>query len=78
MYSLTIAVPSEGFAVTRGEPVVGGLHGPLRQLYYPHCENWMFTRPQGLDFLVDVRATMLDQHDWVVPFVEVYTSEKLP
>ena len=77
-YSFTIAVPSEGFAVIQGEPVLGGLHGPHRQLYCPHCKNWMFTRPHGLDFLVNVRASMLDDHGWVAPFVETFTSEKLP
>ena len=77
-YSLTIAVPTEGFAVTQGEPVIGGKHGPNKQLYCPHCKNWMFTRAQGLDFFVNVRATMLDKHDWFVPFVETHTAEKLP
>jgi hypothetical protein len=77
-YSLTIAVPSDGFAVTQGEPVLGGLHGPHRQLYCPHCKNWMFTHAHGLDFFVNVRATMLDEHHWYAPFVEVFTSEKLP
>jgi hypothetical protein len=75
---LTIAVPKDGFSVTRGEPVIGGMHGPHRQLYCPYCRNWMFTRPQGLDFLVNIRATMLDKRDWYMPFVEVFTSEKLP
>jgi len=69
-YSLTIAVPSNGFTVTQGEPVIGGLHRP-------HRKNWMFTRPHGLD-IVNVRATMLDEHHWYAPFVEVFTSEKLP
>ncbi len=77
-YSLTIAVPSEGFAIAQGEPVVGGMHGPHRQLYCPRCKNWMFTHPQGMDFFVNVRATMLDRHDWYMPFVEVFTAEKLP
>ncbi len=77
-YSLTIAVPSEGFAITRGEPVVGGMHGPHRQLFCSRCKNWMFTHPQGMDFFVNVRATMLDDHSWYAPFIEVYTSEKLP
>jgi hypothetical protein len=77
-FSLTIAVPSEGFAVTRGEAAVGGMHGPHRQLYCPRCKNWVFTRPDGMDFFFNVRATMLDDHDWYVPFVEVHTSERLP
>lgn len=38
----------------------------------------MFTHSHGLDWLVNVRATMLDEHGWYVPFVEVYISEKLP
>ncbi len=75
-YSLTIAVPAGGFTVTRGEAEIGGLHREHRQLYCPHCKNWVFTRPHGLDF-VNVRATMLDDHQWYVPFVEVFTSEKL-
>jgi hypothetical protein len=77
-YSVSMAVPSEGFEITRGEPVVGGLHGPHRQLYCPRCKNWMFTHPHGMDFFVNIRATMLDDHAWVAPFVETYTSEKLP
>lgn len=77
-YSLTMAVPSEGFTITQGEPAIGGLHGPHQQLYCPHCKNWMFTKAHGLDFFVNVRATMLDSHEWFVPYVETYTAEKLP
>jgi hypothetical protein len=76
-YSLSIAVPSNGFTVIAGEPVIGGLHRQHQQLYCPHCKNWVFTRPHDLDF-VNVRATMLDEHHRYAPFVEVSTSEKLP
>jgi hypothetical protein len=38
----------------------------------------MFTRPPGLDWLVNVRPTMLDEHGWYEPFVETFTDEKLP
>jgi hypothetical protein len=76
-YLLTIAVPSNGFTVTQGQPVVGGLHGPHRQFYCSHCKNWMFTYPHGLD-IVNIRSTMLDEHHWYRPFVEMFTSEKLP
>jgi len=77
-FSLTLSAPHEGFRITKGEPVVGGLHGPHAQLYCPRCKNWMFTRPEGLEWLVNIRATMLDDHSWFEPFVEVFTAEKLP
>ncbi|MEH3158951.1 MAG: GFA family protein [Sphingomonas taxi] len=77
-FSLSVAVPAEGFAVTVGEPVIGGLHGPSRHYHCPHCKSWLFTRPEGMDWFVNVRATMLDAPDaWAEPFVETYTDEKL-
>jgi hypothetical protein len=77
-YSHSIAVPSEGCAVTAGEPVIGGLHGPSRHHFCPYCMSWLFTRPEGLDWLVNVRATMLDDARSFTPFIETFTSEKLP
>ena len=35
-FSLSVAVPAEGFAVTAGEPVIGGLHGTTRHFFCPH------------------------------------------
>ncbi len=77
-YSLSLAVPAEGFAVTEGEPVLGGLQGASHHFFCPFCKSWMFTRPEGLDWMVNLRPTMLDEHDWFVPFVELYTGEGLP
>lgn len=77
-YSLSVLVPSEGFRIASGEPVIGGLHGPNRHYFCPHCMSWLFTRPEGMDFLVAVRSTMLDQRGWDTPFIETCTSEKLP
>lgn len=34
--------------------------------------------PAGPRFPVNVRATMLEDYRWYVPFIEVYTSEKQP
>lgn len=77
-FSLSVAVPAEGFAVTAGEPVIGGLHGPSRHYHCPRCKSWLFTRPEGMDWFVNVRATMLDAPgSWAEPFVETYTDEKL-
>jgi hypothetical protein len=77
-FSLGAAFPSEAFTVTQGEPVIGGLHGPTRHYFCPYCMSWMFTRPEGLDWLVNLRPTMLDDPRWFVPFLETMTSEKLP
>jgi hypothetical protein len=77
-FSLSVAIPSEGFSVTQGEPVIGGLHGPTRHYFCPHCMSWMFTRPEGYDQFVNLRPTMLDDASWFSPFIETYTIEKLP
>jgi len=77
-FSLSVLVLAAGFTVTAGEPVIGGLHGEDRHYCCPHCKSWMFTRPGGIDHLVNVRPTMLDDHAWFVPFMETHTREKLP
>jgi hypothetical protein len=77
-FSLSAAIPTEGFRVTKGETTIGGLRGAGGHHFCPHCMTWMFTRPEGLDFFVNLRPTMLDDASWYVPFVETYTSEKLP
>lgn len=77
-YSLSIAIPTPGFAVTQGEPVIGGLHGPTRHYFCGHCKSWMFTRPEGMDQFVNVRPTMLEDASWVTPFIETYTQARLP
>lgn len=74
-YSLSAAIPSDGFRVTEGEPVIGGLHGAHRHYFCGHCMSWLFTRPDGMDWLVNLRPTMLDDAAWFEPFVETCTDE---
>lgn len=77
-FSLGVAIPTDGFAVTAGEPVIGGLHGDdVHHYFCPHCMSWIYTKPQAADFLINVRSTMLDGAPGSTPFVETYTSEKL-
>jgi hypothetical protein len=40
--------------------------------------SWLFTRPEGVDWFVNVRPTLLEDPSWFVPFVETYTAEALP
>jgi hypothetical protein len=76
-FSLSAAIPTNGFAVIRGEPVLGGLRNPdLQHFFCPQCMSWMFTR--FLPEFVNVRATMLENVSWFVPFVETWTQSKLP
>ena len=77
-FSLSAAIPSDAFLVIQGEPVIGGLHGPTRPGFCAYCMSWMFTRPDGFDAIVNVRVTMLDDPRPFPPFIETYTSEKLP
>jgi hypothetical protein len=77
-FSLSAAIPAEGFEIIAGEPVIGGLHGGTRHYFCPHCMTWMFTRPEGMDWFVNLRSTMLDDTSGIAPFIETFTSEKLP
>jgi hypothetical protein len=77
-FSLSALYPSTSFGVVLGEPVIGRLHGATRHFFCPHCMSWLFTRPEGLDDLINVRATMLDDAKGFTPFMETYTSEALP
>lgn len=77
-FSLTSIHPSAGFEVTAGEPAIGGLHGPeVRHFFCPWCMSWLFTRPQGME-IVNVRTTLFDTPSADPPFIETWTSEKLP
>jgi hypothetical protein len=76
-FSLSAAIPIDGFAILAGEPVIGGLHGEVRHFFCPHCMSWIFTRAPGLDTFVNIRTTMLDDPSGFTPFIETYTSEKL-
>src|SRR3569833_2743914 len=78
-FSLTVTVPAAGFELVAGEPVIGGLHGhDAHHHHCPSCLSWVFTRAEGLDWFVNIRATMLDEAGWCAPFAEFWTREKLP
>lgn len=76
-FSLGLSIPTPGFEVTQGEPVRGGLQLGLDHRHCDFCKSWVFTRFPEMPHFVNVRATMLDDPTWVVPFVETFTREKL-
>jgi hypothetical protein len=78
-FSLSAMFLTDAFEVTKGEPVIGGLHAPdLPHYFCGYCMTWMFTRPTQVPHIVNVRATLFDDHAWFAPFVESYTKTKLP
>lgn len=77
-YSLSLLIPSAGFAVTEGEPVIGGLHGPDRYWFCPHCKCWPYTQPQALPDIVNVRPALLEDASWFTPFAETMAASRLP
>ena len=77
-YSLSAAIPSAGFAVIKGETVLGGLQGETHHHYCGHCKSWLFTRMDDMDWFVNLRVSMLDDTSWFAPFIETMTSEKMP
>lgn len=77
-YSLSILLLDAGLAV-EGETVLGGPHGPEQRHHHcARCLSWLFTRIEGMPEIVNLRATMLDDLAWFVPFLETATDEALP
>ncbi len=78
LFHWVLFIPPIFFKFTSGEPVIGGMHGADHHYFCPHCMSWLFTRLNGADELVNVRATMMDDVESYEPFIETYTSEMLP
>jgi hypothetical protein len=76
-FSLSSLFPGTAFALISGEPVIGGMHGAARHFFCEYCMSWLFTRPEGMDEIVNVRSAMLDDFWHYKPFIETYTDEKL-
>ena len=76
-FSLTEVHSPDAFAVTQGEPVLGGLQHGTRHYFCSHCKSWLFTRPEETEAFVNVRATMMADAQAFFPFAEVYTDEGL-
>lgn len=74
-YSLTEIYSRDAFKTTLGEPVLGGLQQGTKHFFCPSCKSWLFTHPEGQESLVNVRATMMEDANLFVPFVEFFTNE---
>lgn len=78
-FSTTLTLPADALEVIAGDPVIGGLHGKeARHHHCDWCKSWLFTRLPPEYGAINVRATMLDEASDFVPFMETFTSERLP
>ena len=77
-FSLSSLYPSDAFEIVEGEPVLGGMRASPRHFFCPDCMSWLFTRLVETEAFVNVRATMVEGVQAFRPFMETYTSEKLP
>ena len=77
-FALTAIIPAQNFRITLGEAVRGGLQqGGGGHFFCDFCKTWVFTRPDDAP-VVNVRPTLFENARWSAPFIEVFTSEKLP
>ncbi|HEY1750046.1 MAG TPA: GFA family protein [Caulobacteraceae bacterium] len=74
-YALSLTLSKDGFEVTRGEPVLGGLQAEPKHYHCPDCKSWMFTKPSAEPWMVNLRPTVLDDHAWFRPFVDFHRRE---
>src|ERR1700677_1914019 len=74
-YSLSLTLNRDGFEVTQGERVLGGVRAEPKHYHCPSCKSWMFTKPTSLPWMMNLRAALLDDPSWFRPFVEFYRAE---
>ncbi|MBD2843277.1 GFA family protein [Erythrobacter rubeus] len=77
-FSLNALYREENFRLIAGETVLGGLKGPTRHFFCPSCLSWLFTKPDGLDGMVNIRTPMLERAQDFPPFAEFYGDEGIP
>lgn len=76
-FSAAISVPADGFEITRCEPETGWNLSDHQHFHCSRCKNWLYLPVSGAD-IVNLRATMLDNHRWFAPYVEIFAQNKWP
>ena len=77
-FSLSMLLPASGLTVVSGTIERGGAGTGPFHAFCPRCKAWLFTRPEGLEDFVNLRATVLDDHGGFAPYAEFWTREQLP
>ncbi len=76
-FSLSLAIPDDGFEILQGETVAGGADKAFGHRFCPTCLSWVWTKHPMMEGFLNLRSTMLDEPGWVRPYVETCRSEGL-
>lgn len=81
-FSIGLAVPEAGFAVVDGEPrswtKIADSGKPSHQYWCAVCHGWTHTVAEGSPGVVVVRASTLDDSDWVRPVGQIFLRSAYP
>jgi hypothetical protein len=81
-FSMTMPVPREGFALTRGATITrdlpGGSGAIHTQHFCEHCLSRLYTEPRAHPGIVYLRPGTLDDTSWIKPVAQIWTQSEQP
>ncbi|WP_430246100.1 GFA family protein [Neorhizobium sp. DAR64861/K0K2] len=77
-YSLGAIYADEAVTIVSGKTSPIGADPYAGHQGCPHCASWVISRPPVLVDMVVVRSALFEDAAAFAPFVETFTSEKLP
>jgi hypothetical protein len=77
-YSLGAIYPSAAVALEGKETIPVGADPAAGHRGCPRCASWILSSPPGVGDIVVVRSSLFEDAAAFAPFVESFTSEKLP
>jgi hypothetical protein len=76
-FSLSVAIPEDGFEILQGEAVPGGADKAFGHRFCPECFSWVWTKHPMMEGFLNLRSPMLDEAGWARPYIETCKAERL-
>ena len=76
-FSLSAAIPEDGFEILQGDPVPGGADKAFGHRFCPECFSWVWTKHPMMEGFLNLRSPMLDEAGWARPYIETCKAERL-
>ncbi len=74
-YSLSALYRDAQFSVQAGEAIVGNCKSAGQHYFCKSCFSWAYTKPSGLEGMVNIRTSLLERAAEFPPFAEFYCDE---